>query len=346
MVVNQPPVIFLTGPTASGKTDLALNLCRVLPCDIISVDSALVFRGMDIGTAKPPAALRRQIPHHLIDIRDPAESYCAAQFRHDALKEIHNSLSRRRIPLLVGGTMLYYKALRDGLANLPPADAAVRQHIVQQAQQYGWEAVHAQLRQLDPQAAQRIQSTDPQRLQRALEVCLVTGRSLTSLIAEQKQTPFPFRLLCLALAPAERSQLHKRIAQRFHSMLANGFADEVAQLHGRGDLHPGLPSMRCVGYRQMWNWLEGSLSWEEMVDKAIIATRQMAKRQLTWLRSWQPLHWLDSSSPHCTQVATTQVERWLEQGDWTQATPGTDCTDGEGTEPDTCPSDTQTLTAP
>lgn len=312
----QPPVIFLTGPTAAGKTDQALALHKALPCDIISVDSALVFRGMDIGTAKPDAALRQQIPHQLIDIRDPAQSYSAAEFRTDALAAIDRSLARRRVPLLVGGTMLYYKTLRDGLAPLPPADPAVREQIQQWAQEAGWDAVHSRLQALDPQAAQRIRNTDTQRLQRALEVCLVTGRSQSALLAEQSHTPFPFQLLSLALAPAERSLLHERIAQRFHAMLRNGFAEEVAQLHSRSDLHPGLPSMRCVGYRQMWHWLDGELSREEMIDKGIAATRQMAKRQLTWLRSWPSLDWFDSTAPGSTDAVISHVSRWLEQGGW------------------------------
>ena len=300
------------GPTASGKTDLAVALHEQLPCDIISVDSALVFKGMDIGTAKPDAELLARAPHRLIDIRDPAEAYSAAEFREDALREMHEITARGRIPLLVGGTMLYYKALRDGLADLPAADDRVRQQILDQAEQDGWAAVHDRLKSVDPASAARIHPTDPQRMQRALEIYLVSGRTMTELVAEQKKARLPFQLLNLAVAPEERSVLHERIALRFQMMLRAGFIEEVEQLYAREGLHPGLPSIRCVGYRQAWSYLDGELSYDEMVDRGIIATRQLAKRQFTWLRSWGELNWFDSLSGNLINSASAMVSDWLE----------------------------------
>ncbi|WP_155160739.1 tRNA (adenosine(37)-N6)-dimethylallyltransferase MiaA [Sansalvadorimonas verongulae] len=299
------------GPTASGKTDLAVTLHEQLPCDIISVDSALVYKDMDIGTAKPDSELLARAPHRLIDIRDPAESYSAAEFRADALREMEEISARGRIPLLVGGTMLYYKALRDGLADMPPADETVRQDILEQAENEGWAAVHARLQSIDPESAARIHPTDPQRLQRALEVYLVSGRTVTELVAEQKRTQLPFNVLNLAVAPKERSTLHERIALRFHNMMKAGFIEEVEALYARKDLHPGLPSIRCVGYRQAWAYLNGELTRNEMVDKGIIATRQLAKRQFTWLRSWENLHWFDSLSADLLDSAMLSVQQWL-----------------------------------
>ena len=293
-----PPAIFLMGPTASGKTDLAIELAQRLPCEIISVDSALVYRGMDIGTAKPAPELLAQFPHRLIDIRDPAEAYSAAEFRSDALAAMAEATAAGRIPLLIGGTMLYYKALLDGLAAMPSADAAVRAELEARAEAEGLAALHAELAQVDPESAARIHPNDPQRLVRALEVYRVSGQSMSEhrrLQAEGREA-LPYQVVQLAIAPAERSALHQRIALRFRLMLEQGFIDEVQALYQRRDLHAGLPSIRSVGYRQAWDYLDGKIGKEEMSERAIIATRQLAKRQFTWLRSWESLHWLDSLS--------------------------------------------------
>ncbi|CAD5379789.1 delta(2)-isopentenylpyrophosphate tRNA-adenosine transferase [Pseudomonas sp. OF001] len=300
-----PPAIFLMGPTASGKTDLAIELARVLPCEIVSVDSALVYRGMDIGTAKPPRELLAEFPHRLIDIRDPAESYSAAEFRSDALAAMAEITAAGRIPLLVGGTMLYFKALLEGLADMPSADPQVRAQLEVQAAAEGLAALHAELARVDPESAARIHPNDPQRLVRALEVYRVSGLNMSEHRRRQQvlqnlhggaphAQAFPYTVAHLAIAPAQRALLHERIARRFHLMLEQGFVAEVEALHARGDLHPGLPSIRSVGYRQVWEYLEGRLTREEMAERGIIATRQLAKRQFTWLRSWSSLHWLDS----------------------------------------------------
>ena len=294
-----PPAIFLMGPTASGKTDLALALARVLPCELISVDSALVYRGMDIGTAKPDRATLDAFPHHLVDIRDPAEAYSAADFRRDALAAMADITARGRIPLLVGGTMLYYKALLEGLADMPGADAEVRAELEARAERDGLVALHAELQAVDPQSAARIHPNDPQRLVRALEVWRVSGMTMTQLRAQQRDAAsqdggLPYTVAQLAIAPAQRQTLHERIAQRFDLMLEQGFVAEVERLHRRGDLHAEMPSIRAVGYRQVWDHLEGRLSAAQMRERGIIATRQLAKRQFTWLRSWQNVQWLDS----------------------------------------------------
>ena len=289
-------VIFLMGPTASGKTALATELYQHLPSELISVDSALVYRGMDIGTAKPTPAELALTPHHLIDIRDPAEHYSAADFRTDALRLIAEIQHRGNIPILVGGTMLYFKALLDGISPLPEADAAVRAQLEAEAAVKGWAALHAELSGIDPVSAARIHPNDPQRINRALEVYRITGRSLTELTAE-KGEPFAFPVHQFAIAPQDRSVLHQRIALRFEQMLAAGFEQEVRRLKQRPDLHPDLPSMRCVGYRQMWQYLAGECSYVEMTERGIAATRQLAKRQLTWLRGWQQLNWLESEAP-------------------------------------------------
>lgn len=301
-----PPAIFLMGPTAAGKTDLALELARVLPCDLISVDSALIYRGMDIGTAKPDKTVLAEFPHKLVDIRDPAESYSAAEFRSDALAAMAESTARGRIPLLVGGTMLYYKALLEGLAAMPSADAQVRAELEARARGEGWQALHDELRAFDPESAARIHPNDPQRLVRALEVYRVSGLSMSAhrqlQAAENtaggasKAGQFPYTVAQLAIAPAQRQLLHERIAQRFHLMLEQGLVDEVEGLRQRSDLHPGLPSIRAVGYRQVWDYLEGNLSLAQMEERGIIATRQLAKRQFTWLRGWNDVHWLDSQA--------------------------------------------------
>ncbi|SDZ11423.1 tRNA (adenosine(37)-N6)-dimethylallyltransferase MiaA [Pseudomonas sp. NFIX28] len=299
-----PPAIFLMGPTAAGKTDLAIELTKVLPCELISVDSALVYRGMDIGTAKPSKDILAEFPHRLIDIRDPSESYSAADFRTDALAAMADITARGKIPLLVGGTMLYYKALLEGLADMPPADPQVRAELEEEAARLGWQALHDQLAVIDPESAARIHPNDPQRLTRALEVYRVSGLSMTAHRLRQSaqsteaaasgRGQLPYTVANLAIAPANRQVLHQRIAQRFTIMLEQGFVDEVVALRSRSDLHAGLPSIRAVGYRQVWDHLDGKLTFAEMQERGIIATRQLAKRQFTWLRSWADLHWLDS----------------------------------------------------
>ncbi|MBZ9612485.1 tRNA (adenosine(37)-N6)-dimethylallyltransferase MiaA [Rheinheimera maricola] len=296
MTPTKAAVIFLMGPTASGKTALATELYQRLPAELISVDSALIYRGMDIGTAKPTSAELKLAPHHLIDIRDPSQSYSAADFRADALRLVAEIQHRGNIPILVGGTMLYFKALLEGISPLPEADPQVRAQIEREAAEKGWSALHHELAQIDPVSAQRIHPNDPQRINRALEVFRITGRSLTDLTA-QKGEPFSFPVHQFAIAPKDRAELHQRIALRFKQMLAAGFEQEVHQLKLRADLHPDLPAMRCVGYRQMWQYLDRECSIEDMEERGIAATRQLAKRQLTWLRSWPQLNWLDSDAP-------------------------------------------------
>lgn len=286
-----PPAIFLMGPTASGKTDLAVELVRRLPLEIISVDSAMVFRGMDIGTAKPEAHILAEAPHRLIDILDPAEAYSAARFREDALAQMAEISAAGRIPLLVGGTMLYFRALQQGLATLPEADPEVRARLESEAQLRGWQALHERLAEVDPLSAQRIHPNDPQRLQRALEVYELSGRPLSELWRTQQEAGLPYRAVKLVVAPDDRPALHRRIAQRFEQMLQQGLVEEVEALYHRGDLGPELPSIRCVGYRQVWQYLAGELSREAMSERGIVATRQLAKRQFTWLRSEQDLQW-------------------------------------------------------
>jgi tRNA dimethylallyltransferase len=279
------------GPTACGKTRVAVELAQQLPVEIISVDSALVYRGLDIGSGKPDADTLARAPHRLLDIRDPAQAYSAANFRNDALREMKDILGKGKIPLLVGGTMLYFKALREGLASMPSADAAVRARILELAANEGWDAVHKRLQQVDPVAAQRIHPNDPQRLQRALEVYELSGRSMTELHAEKPvgdAPDLPCKLTFLAMLP-ERAALHEVIARRFHAMLEAGFVDEVSTLRVRGDLHVDMPAMRSVGYRQVWEYLDEKYDYTTMIDKAIAATRQLAKRQYTWLRSWPDL---------------------------------------------------------
>ncbi|EOU3146255.1 tRNA (adenosine(37)-N6)-dimethylallyltransferase MiaA [Yersinia enterocolitica] len=294
--LDQPPAIFIMGPTASGKTALSIALRQRLPVELVSVDSALIYRGMDIGTAKPSAEELALAPHRLIDIRDPAESYSAADFRKDALKEMADITAAGRIPLLVGGTMLYFKALLDGLSPLPSADPQVRQRIEQQAALLGWEALHQQLAEIDPVAAARIHPNDPQRLSRALEVFFISGKTLTELTKISGET-LPYRVHQFAIAPVSRELLHQRIELRFHQMLDAGFETEARALFDRGDLHTDMPAIRCVGYRQMWSYLSGEIDYDEMVYRGICATRQLAKRQMTWLRGWGSVQWLDSDKP-------------------------------------------------
>ncbi len=280
-----PKAIFLMGPTASGKTALAIELRKILPVELISVDSALIYKGMDIGTAKPNAEELLAAPHRLLDIRDPSQAYSAADFRRDALAEMADITAAGRIPLLVGGTMLYFKALLEGLSPLPSADPEVRARIEQQAAEQGWESLHRQLQEVDPVAAARIHPNDPQ----------TSGDAL------------PYQVHQFAIAPASRELLHQRIEQRFHQMLASGFEAEVRALFARGDLHTDLPSIRCVGYRQMWSYLEGEISYDEMVYRGVCATRQLAKRQITWLRGWEGVHWLDSEKPEQARDEVLQV---------------------------------------
>ncbi len=281
-------MVCLLGATASGKSDLALQIARHVDVEIISVDSAQVYRGLDIGSAKPDLETRATVPHHLIDIRDPTETYSAAEFRVDALEAIAGVHARGRLPLLVGGTMLYFRVLRDGIAPMPNRDEAVRARIDALAQREGWGAVHARLAEVDPAAAARIHKNDPQRLQRALEVFELTGESMTEL-HQRVVTPCPYDCLYLGITSPDRALLHQRIVARFDAMLECGFIDEVRGLHGRGDLSAELPAMRAVGYRQVWEHLEGHTDYVGMVAKGYAATRQLAKRQLTWMRSWRDL---------------------------------------------------------
>ena len=294
---HKPLAIFLMGPTASGKTDLAIQLRQQLPVEVISVDSALIYRGMDIGTAKPSKAELALAPHRLIDICDPAESYSAANFRTDALREMQEISAQGKIPLLVGGTMLYYKALLEGLSPLPSADEKVRSEIEAKAELIGWAGLHQELSKIDPISAQRINPNDSQRINRALEVFYLTGKTLTELTA-QKGEALPYDILQFAIAPEQREVLHLRIEQRFHKMIELGFQQEVEKLYRRADLNENLPSIRCVGYRQMWEYLRGDYDHDEMIFRGICATRQLAKRQITWLRGWtSPIQWLDSLQP-------------------------------------------------
>ena len=297
---DRPLAILLMGPTASGKTALALELAARFPCDIISVDSAQVYRGLDIGTAKPGPEVLAATPHWLIDICEPTEAYSAARFRADALREMAESLARGRIPLLVGGTLLYFRALQQGLSSLPEADPEVRARLEGEAETLGWAELHRRLLAVDPEAGARIHPHDAQRIQRALEVFELTGRPLSQLQRESgPEHPLPYRLLKLVRAPRERAVLRERIAVRFQAMLEAGFEDEVRTLWARGDLTPDLPAMRSVGYRQILNYLLGGSSLGVMIERGVIATRQLAKRQLTWLRAEPDCHWLfDDEDPH------------------------------------------------
>lgn len=286
--MSAPPlVICLAGPTAAGKSASTLALAERWPLEIINVDSATIYRGMDIGTAKPSPAEQAQVPQHLLDIRDPAQSYSAAEFRADALRLIDAIRARGRIPLLAGGTMMYYKALRDGLDDLPQADPALRAELEARAARDGWPALHAELARIDPVTAARLAPNDSQRIQRALEICQLSGQPMSALLGRQRAAAAgdDHRYLTVSLEPSARAALHARIEQRFDAMLASGLLEEVRGLHARADLHPGLPSVRCVGYRQMWAHLDGEISLEEAREQGIAATRQLAKRQITWLRA-------------------------------------------------------------
>jgi tRNA dimethylallyltransferase len=299
------------GPTASGKTAVALELASRFPLEIVSVDSAQVFIGMDIGTAKPDRATLEAFPHHLIDLVTPEESYSAARFRANALRVMGEITARGKIPLLAGGTMLYFKALREGLSDLPQADAELRRAIDAEAQARGWPALHAELARLDPEAAARLKPTDAQRVQRALEVVRLTGAPLAESLARRTETVLPFRLVQLALLPSDRAVLHQRIAQRFDAMLAAGLVDELKGLRKKYRLHAGLPSMRCVGYRQVWDYLEGFSDRAALREKGIAATRQLAKRQLTWLRNWPGIEAFDCLEEDLVSQVARAVERAL-----------------------------------
>ena len=299
-----PPVICLMGPTAAGKTPLAVELVQRFPCEIVSVDSAMVYREMNIGTAKPDAQLLKIAPHRLIDICDPREAYSAGQFRQDALREIADIVAHKKIPLLVGGAMLYFRVLQQGLAALPTANETIRAALQTRADKEGWDALHAELMRVDPDAANRIHPRDTQRIQRALEVYQLTGKTITAWQADDTNPLADYRVYNLAIAPSDRAWLHERIALRFQQMLDLGFVEEVEHLYARGDLTADLPSMRSVGYRQMWDYFAGASTYDEMRDKAIAATRQLAKRQLTWLRSWDEMKWFDAQTSHCVDVVS------------------------------------------
>ncbi|RQO32857.1 tRNA (adenosine(37)-N6)-dimethylallyltransferase MiaA [Herminiimonas sp. KBW02] len=311
----KPLVVSIMGPTASGKTAAALAIAERIPAEIISVDSALVYREMDIGTAKPTAAELAQVPHHLIDILDPLESYSVMQFRQDAIRLAADIHARGKLPLLVGGTMLYFKGLKDGLDALPQADAALRAELDAEAAAIGSPAMHAKLAALDPITAERLKPNDSQRIQRALEIIALTGQPMSALLAQAPKTELPFTLLPIALEPSDRSVLHTRIATRFDAMLKGGaLLDEVKALRARGDLHLGLPSMRCVGYRQSWEYLDGAYGLAELRERGIAATRQLAKRQLTWLRSMDDRHIIDCLAPDATGSILQQIETAQNQG--------------------------------
>jgi tRNA dimethylallyltransferase len=304
--MTRPPVLLL-GPTASGKSAIAMALAGDIPLEIVSVDSALVYRGMDIGTAKPSAEERSAVPHHLIDLIEPTQSYSAAQFAQDAGRLIGEIRGRGRLPLLAGGTMLYAKALVDGLHDLPAADPALRARLDDEAARHGWPALHARLARLDPASAARIEPMDAQRIQRALELFEISGEPMSALLARRTRTASGERFLTIALEPSDRSVLHERIAARFLRMLDEGFLDEVRRLRARGDLHPGLPSMRCVGYRQAWEHLDGLCDRDTMIARAVAATRQLAKRQLTWLRSMPQRQVVDCLAPDAARQVRTLV---------------------------------------
>ena len=287
------PVIAIMGPTASGKTGLALDIAAKVESEVISVDSALVYKGMDIGTAKPTQEEQAGVVHHLIDIIDPAQSYSVSQFVNDTNALIGDILARGKVPILAGGTMMYFNALINGISPLPKSDEKIRDEITQQAQRLGWSKLHDELRGVDPISGERIHPNDPQRITRALEVYRSTGKTLTHW-QQQEGEKCPYNIAQFAIAPADRAVLHERIATRFDLMLEQGFEKEVVKLYERSDLHEDLPSVRSVGYRQMWQYLDGQLSYAEMRERGIIATRQLAKRQLTWLRGWEQVTWLDT----------------------------------------------------
>jgi len=310
--LDKPLAICIMGPTASGKTALAVEFVKRFGCGIVSVDSAMIYRGMDIGTAKPGAEVLNAAPHRLIDILDPSASYSAARFREDALVEMRKLTSAGRVPLLVGGTMLYFDVLQHGISPLPSADPKLRAELEERAGREGWPALHAELARRDPLAASRIKPNDRQRIQRALEVCYVSQRLFSELQAAAAVETGEYRYLKLALAPSDRAVLHEIIERRFRSMMAQGFLDEVRSLRARGDLHAGMPSMRAVGYRQLWEHLESGVGLEEAVRRGIVATRRYAKRQLTWLRAESDMRWFDSdASMQFVEDACTYARSYL-----------------------------------
>ena len=307
---SHPPAIFLMGPTASGKTALAVHLVEHFPLEIISVDSALVYRGMDIGTAKPDAVTLARAPHHLLDIRDPTETYSAAAFCDDARRLMADIVARGKVPLLVGGTMLYFRALLKGLDDLPRADAVLRKELEAEAASRGWPALHAELAAVDPATAARLAPNDSQRIGRALEIFRLTGSPMSAQL-DKAQAELPYRVLQLALIPSDRAMLHQRIAARFDAMLADGLIEEVETLRRNDVLNPDLPSMRAVGYRQAWAYLNGDIDLKALRERGVAATRQLAKRQLTWLRAWPDAVVLDCLADDLEALATARVARHL-----------------------------------
>ncbi|MCZ4329741.1 tRNA (adenosine(37)-N6)-dimethylallyltransferase MiaA [Castellaniella denitrificans] len=309
---HTPLLICLAGPTASGKSAASMALARRWPIEIIVMDSATIYRGMDIGTAKPTAEEQARVPHHLLDIRDPAQAYSAAEFARDAAALARDIRARGRIPLLCGGTMLYYKALREGLNDLPEADPEIRRHLDAQALERGWPALHAELARVDPVTAARLAPHDSQRLQRALEIWHSSGRPMSDWLAQPPMPVLPgWRFETISLEPSDRAVLHARIARRYQAMIAAGLPDEVRSLHARADLHPGLPSIRCVGYRQLWDHLDGRISLDQAIEQAIAATRQLAKRQITWLRSLPQRIPVDCLSDRAAAEITRHCARML-----------------------------------
>ena len=306
-----PPAIFLMGPTASGKTSVAVELSQRQQMELISVDSALVYRDMDIGTAKPDAASLARAPHHLIDIIDPTEAYSAAAFRRDALRLMHDITQRGKIPLLVGGTMLYFKALRDGLSDLPPSDPEVRAALDAEIAQHSIEHLHKQLAKVDAETAARLKPTDTQRIQRAMEIYRITGQPMSALLGLQQIAELPYRILPIALVPSDRAQLHERIATRFKTMLEQGLVDELRMLRKKYPLHPDMTSMRCVGYRQAWQFMEGEIDGSQLLETGLAATRQLAKRQLTWLRSMPENVEVDCLAPSMEKIVLSELKRFV-----------------------------------
>jgi len=299
-------VLCILGPTASGKTDLAIKLAQHLPCDLISVDSAMVYRGLDIGSAKPDAATLQAYPHALIDICDASIPYSVAQFRHDALHCIEQSIAHDRIPVLVGGSMLYHRVLQQGIAELPHANDTIRAELQKKADVNGWESLHQELQRIDPVSALRIHPNDPQRLLRALEVYAISGKSLTDHWQEQQASALPYSFINIGLH-IERPLLRERIAERFIGMIQQGFVEEVRAFYARPNMHANLPSMKSVGYQQVWQYLDGQLNHEQMLEQAINATRQFAKRQMTWLRGWPELHWLETTDSRCIDTIISLI---------------------------------------